>query len=234
MINQLVGSIIRNKRIRRSRIICFAIFKFYPYPKNRKTLWDSTSLLLKSALKKWIKPSDHVLDIGTGDIALLSNYLVRTRRSVSVKAIDICEEFIINAKNNHNKDYDGITYMQSNLYDEINDNEKFDVIFSNPPYVKKSRINPSRHMKYHGFSDKKMVYFASDGGEQGIETIKNIIRRSIHYLKDDGSLVLGYNQYHVDNDLIKEIIANNGFYIFDQIYSKYTSCTVINLKKTEK
>ena len=120
--------------------------------------------------------------------------------------------------------------MKSNLYSALDKSNKYDIIFSNPPYVKTSQINAQNHMKYHGFLKKEMLFYASDGGSDGIQIISNIINESASFLKRGGSLLLGFNQNHIDNDLLDEIIRNSKLYHFSQISSKYPSCIVINLK----
>ncbi|MCD4695921.1 MAG: methyltransferase [Bacteroidales bacterium] len=221
----MLQSLIKNRSIRSSKVICYFLFGFYPLPKNRKTLWDSTSLLFRRALIKWAKNHNEVLEIGTGDVGLLSNFLAR-KRKVNITAIDICNEFILNS----NKNNSGITFLKSNLYSALDKSNKYDIIFSNPPYVKTSQINAHNHMKYHGFVKEDMLFYASDGGDNGIQFISKIINESASFLKRDGSLLLGFNQNHIDNDLLNEIIKNSKLYQFSQIRSKYSSCIVINLK----
>lgn len=217
----MLQSLIKNRNIRSSRIICYYLFGFFPSPKNRKTLWDSTSLLFRRGLKKWVINHNEVLEIGTGDIGLLSNFLLQ-RRKVNITAIDICNEFIINSKNNQKKQT-GITFLQSNLFSALDKRKKFDIIFSNPPYIKTSQIKPKNHIKYHGFTNKEMLFHASDGGTNGIQLISKIINESVSFFKKGGSLLLGFNQNHIDNNQLKLILKESEFYLFSRIYSKYTS-----------
>jgi len=223
----------KKRWVRRSRLICYLLFGFYPYPINRKTLWDSTSLVLKEAILKWINKNMVVLEIGTGDIGLLSNYIDR-KRDVDITAIDICIEFVENAKKNK-KNESKIKFISSDLFSKIEKNKKFDIIFSNPPYVKTSMINPDDHIHYHGFKKKEMLFYASDGGEFGTSLISRIINESSLFLNQNGSLLIGYNQNHIDEKLIKEIIDHSKFYLFETLCSHRTTCKVIILKlKKEK
>lgn len=222
-------SFFRNRYVRRSKFICYLIFGFFPSPKNRLTLWDNTSLVLKKAVNKWIEDDMSVLEIGTGDVGLLSNYLER-KKSVEITAIDICADFIENSERNRKKN-SKINFIESDLFINLNPQKKYDVIFSNPPYVSSSRINPEHHAQYHGFSKKEMLFYASDGGENGTDMIKRIIIESSSYVDPDGSLLIGYNQNHIGNETLDELIAVSEFAIFDKLYTKYNNCVVINLKK---
>lgn len=217
--------LIKNRNIRSSKIISYFLFGFYPSPKNRRTLWDSTSLLFRKALIKWVKNHDEILEIGTGDVGLLSNFLAH-KRKVDITAVDICNDFILNCKNSNST----ITFLKSNLYSAVDKSTKYDIIFSNPPYVKTSQIIPKNHMKYHGFKKEEMLFYASDGGLNGIQLISQIIIESAFFLKQNGSLLLGFNQNHINNESLKEIIENSKLYLYSQISSKYSSCIVINLK----
>ncbi|MEZ5195352.1 MAG: class I SAM-dependent methyltransferase [Bacteroidales bacterium] len=232
MLKKALTSLIQNKRVRSSRLICYLVFLFYPHPKNRTTLWDSTSLVMKEALAKWVKNSERILEIGTGDVGLLSYFLANIRE-VDITAVDICDEFIINSAKN-SKRHPNINFFKSDLYDGIRKGKKFDIIFSNPPYVKSVMINPEGHMKYHRFSQEKMLYYASDGGDDGIKVISEIIRGAGDFLEKDGSLILGFNKSHIEMESLKRVIKESEFQLYDKINSNYTSCIAINLKKVKK
>lgn len=218
--------LIRRREVRTSKILTFILFRFFPKTKNRKTLWDSTSVLLRSALHKWIQNNSTVLEIGTGDIGLLSNYLIRIK-TADITAVDICNDFILNCHRNCHKNK--IHFLTSNLFESITE-LKYDYIFSNPPYVKSSMIDKDRNLKYHGFSHESMVAYASDGGEDGLQIINKILTEGKYHLKPNGSLIIGYNESHVDKNNLLKTIHDNNYYIFDRITGKFTSCICLNLK----
>jgi methylase of polypeptide subunit release factors len=218
----------QNRRVRASKIIALCIFGFYPRPKNRRTLWDSTSVLLKDALNRWVQNDSSVLEIGTGDIGLLSNYLTRIKK-VDITAVDICNDFIINSQLNRNKNAKNVKFLTSNLFESLS-GLKFDNIFSNPPYVKTANIDIEKHIKYHGFTKECMISYASDGGEDGLNTINRIIIESKDYLNPNGALIIGYNEKHIDNDRLQRIVNENNYYVFNDIRSKYNDCRCLNLK----
>lgn len=88
--------------------------------------------------------------------------------------------------------------------------EKFDVIVSNPPYIETKTIQTL---------DKEVQMepkLALDGGEDGLDLYRRIIKEAYKYLNNNGTLALeiGYNQKDKVINLIK---ASN---MYKDIYSK--------------
>ena len=113
----------------------------------------------------------------------------------------------LNAKNNDVEDK--ITFIKSDLFKEI-PKEKYDIIVSNPPYIRKEEIERlDREVK-------KEPHIALDGGEDGLDFYRKIIHNSEEYLKFNGYLCLeiGYDQ-KID---VIELIENEEKY--KDTYSK--------------
>lgn len=101
-----------------------------------------------------------------------------------------------------------IRTIQSDLFEKIE--EKFDVIVSNPPYIETKTIQTL---------DKEVQMepkLALDGGEDGLDLYRRIIKEAYKYLDNNGTLALeiGYNQKDKVINLIK---ASN---MYKDIYSK--------------
>ena len=83
---------------------------------------------------------------------------------------------------------------------------KYDLIVSNPPYIKLSDI---------GVLDKDIKFFepnlALNGGIDGFSKIRKVIKKSSILIKKKGKLILeiGFNQ----EIKTKKILKANGFYI---------------------
>ena len=80
-------------------------------------------------------------------------------------------------------------------------NQKFDLIVSNPPYIKSIDIK-NLDDDIRRFEPK----LALDGGKDGLDVIKKVIYKSNEILKINGTLALeiGNNQYkQVSNILLK-------------------------------
>ena len=101
-----------------------------------------------------------------------------------------------------------IRTIQSDLFEKIE--EKFDFIVSNPPYIETKTIQTL---------DKEVQMepkLALDGGEDGLDLYRRIVKEAYKYLNNNGTLALeiGYNQKDKVINLIK---ASN---MYKDIYSK--------------
>ena len=154
--------------------------------------------------------ANKILDMCTGSGAIavsLAKYLPQTE----IVAVDISSDALKIAKKNaiNNEVENQITFINSDLFVNLNE-EKFDIIVSNPPYIKRNVI------EYLDKEVKKEPHIALDGGDDGLYFYKKIISESYQYLKYKGYLCLeiGFDQ-KID---VIELIENEEK--FENIYSK--------------
>lgn len=115
-----------------------------------------------------------------------------------VDAVDISEKALSIAKVNAKKNKVCVNFIKSNLFKEID--EKYDVIISNPPYIK------TDDLKLLQDEVKNEPVKALDGGIDGLYFYKKIINEAKKYLKSNGVLALeiGFNQAIEVSKLLKE------------------------------
>ena len=108
-----------------------------------------------------------ILDLCTGSGAIAVS-LAKYLENVQITAIDISNKAlqvaIRNAKNNNVEEK--ITFIESDLFTDIA-KEKYDIIVSNPPYIK-SNVIPNLNEEV-----RKEPYIALDGGIDGLNFYKN-------------------------------------------------------------
>ena len=124
-----------------------------------------------------------ILDIGTGSGALAIS-LAREFINASIMAIDISKEAIkvANVNVNNKKLNNQIRLRKSNL-DNIN--EKFDLIVSNPPYLKKKEFeNLSYEIRHYE------PFIALDGGEDGLNFYRDFSKKIDKIMNTNSYLVL--------------------------------------------
>lgn len=149
--------------------------------------------------------SKKILDLctGSGAIAIsLAKYLPNTQVTaldISSKALEVAK---LNAKTNNVESQ--ITFVESNLLENL-PKEKYDMIVSNPPYIKQDII------KELDREVQKEPHIALDGGKDGLDFYRKIIDSGYEYLKYGGYLCLeiGYDQ----KEEVMNLLDNNGQYI---------------------
>lgn len=152
--------------------------------------------------------SKKILDLCTGSGAIavsLAKYLPQAE----ITAIDISNEALKSAKKNaiSNNVENQITFISSDMFTNLNE-EKFDVIVSNPPYIKTNVI------KNLDIQVQNEPYIALDGGKDGLYFYKKIINESYQYLKYNGYLCLeiGFDQKIDVIELIENTESFTGTY----------------------
>lgn len=170
-----------------------------------------TELIIESALKIFNKnESLNFIDIGTGSGCILLSLLSEFKNShgigidISKNAIYVARtnQSLLNVKNSKFKTIDWNELL--NIYSE----NSFDVIVSNPPYIRTSNI------KYLDESVKNYDPMISlDGGEDGLNAYRDIAKISNKILKDTGAIFLeiGYDQ----SNTVLEILEQFYFYIIE-------------------
>lgn len=170
---------------------------------------QDTEILVEEVIKiaKRIN-AKKILDLCTGSGAIavsLAKYLPQTE----ITAIDISNDALKIAKKNavSNNVENQITFISSDMFTNLNE-EKFDMIVSNPPYIKTNVI------KKLDIQVKNEPYIALDGGEDGLDFYKKIINESYQYLKCNGYLCLeiGFDQKFDVIELIENAEKFEGTY----------------------
>ena len=156
-----------------------------------------TEILVEEVIKIAQKyNSPRILDLCTGSGALAIS-LKKFVPNADITAVDISEKALEIAQKNAEKLEAKINFVKSDLFDKL-DNKKFDIIVSNPPYIRKDEI------KKLSEEVQKEPKIALDGGEDGLDFYRIITEQAINYLKTGSFLCfeIGYNQ---KNDVIKII-----------------------------
>ena len=169
---------------------------------NRNTLIPrpETELLCESVIKIFKNKNLNILDVGTGSGCIILSILSEIKKAKGI-GIDISRNAIKVAKKNSNKlSLNNRVKFFNKSFEDIH-NHKFDLIVSNPPYIKTSDIkNLSDDVKR--FEPK----IALDGGKDGLDVIKKVIYKSKNILKKLGMLVLeiGHGQQYKVSQILKK------------------------------
>lgn len=155
-----------------------------------------------------------ILDLCTGSGAIAVS-LAKYLPNCQIVATDISDEALKVAKKNaRNNGVDGqITFINSDLFANLG-RDKFDIVVSNPPYIKRSVIEKL------DLEVKNEPYIALDGGYDGLKFYRKIVCGVYEFLKYKGCLCfeIGFDQ----KEDVMEIIEKEGK--FETIYSKKDLC----------
>jgi len=151
----------------------------------------------------------NILDIGVGSGAI-SLSIAKEFPNIRVIGTDIGYIPIKVANiNKENLRVKNVNFIQGDLFEALKSediNKKFDIIISNPPYIKSTNIN-TLQKEVKGFEPK----LALDGGKDGLDFYRKISKESKRYLNSRGMLIyeIGYDQGEDVNDiLVKEGYSN--------------------------
>ena len=169
-----------------------------PRPDTELIVENSLNLVPVHSAKK-------ILDIGSGSGCILISIL-KERKLCRGTCLDISKSSInvakFNAKIQHLENR--IRFINSSI-----DNffiSKYDLIVSNPPYIKKFSIKSlDDDIKFH---EPKI---ALDGGIDGLSEIYKVIKKSSKLLRRNGKLIIEIDDNQVP--WVKKMLINEKFYV---------------------
>ncbi|EZH72052.1 glutamine methyltransferase [Aquimarina atlantica] len=150
------------------------------------------------------KSSITILDIGTGS-GCIAISLAKKIPEAKVYAMDISEEAIQVAKENARKNQVEVTFIKANVLEIEDLFQDFDIIVSNPPYVRELE---KKEMKSNVLDNEpeQALFVSDDEPLLFYEKITDLTKRK---LKENGSLYFEINQYlSVET---KSMIESKGF-----------------------
>ena len=153
-----------------------------------------TEVLCEAALgflRKKNCVSPHILDIGVGS-GVISVTMANEFPSCEILALDISPGAIAVAARNAQTlgGHERITFRESDFLAAVKQNERFDLILSNPPYISEAEYVA---LPPEVLADPKI---ALTSGDEGLDAIKIILRDAPRFLAPGGRIMfeIGYNQ----------------------------------------
>lgn len=171
-----------------------------------------TEILVQEVIKHYQEKECKILDLCTGSGAIgvsLAKYIEKAKvvvSDISMKALQIAK---LNAERNLVRKK--MEFIESDMFEKIADTD-FDVIVSNPPYIKTDVIEGL------SLQVQNEPHLALDGGKDGLDFYKNIISNAYKHLKNDGKIFLeiGYDQREeVENILMESKNYKNTYSVKD-------------------
>ena len=185
-------------------------FMGYPFCVNEHVLIprQDTEILVEEAIQI-MRPKMKILDMCTGSGCIVLSILKMCREKYYMTDLqgigaDVSEEALKVARENGRRLGVPVTWIQSDLFAKIPEEEKYDVIVSNPPYIETAVIDTlQEEVRLHD------PYIALDGKEDGLYFYRRIISEAGKYLKTQGKLMfeIGCDQA----EAVEELMKNAGY-----------------------
>ena len=185
-------------------------FMGYPFCVNEHVLIprQDTEILVEEAIQV-MRPKMKVLDMCTGSGCIVLSILKMCREKYYMTDLQgigaaVSEEALKVARENGRRLGVPVTWIQSDLFAKIPEEEKYDVIVSNPPYIETAVIDTlQEEVRLHD------PYIALDGKEDGLYFYRRIISEAGKYLKMQGKLMfeIGCDQA----EAVEELMKNAGY-----------------------
>jgi len=197
-------SLTLNRYFRRSGLLCRIRFGVRIPNRVIPSLWDQTTPLLRDSLKTHIQPNIRVLEMGTGQSALLLCWLAGAypQHGLTLLGAEINPHFAENARIVAASNLAPVEIIESDLFSRIDG--QFNIIFMNPPYVPKDHPAAPKE----GTAPLDTTW---DGGTEGTDVIDDFLGVAHEYLTNDGLVLLGVNRFYVPSEETEKLIAANGY-----------------------
>lgn len=159
-----------------------------------------TELLAENALTH-INESSVVLDLCTGSGALA--IAINKKTGAKTYASDISFDALTLARENAELNGANVEFIQSDLFENLT-GLKFDVMVTNPPYIKTDDISGLQR-EIREYEPK----IALDGGKDGLDFYRKISEKAAEFLNEKGVILLecGFNQAKDVAELFGEFSA---------------------------
>ena len=155
-----------------------------------------------------------IADVCTGSgciaISVLKTLFQKYRASIKVAASDISKAALAVAEKNADtllskEERQNISFYQGDLFQAFSssENQKFDMILSNPPYVP---TNLTEELLSDGRSEPRL---ALDGDSDGLGIIRRLVVEAKNHLKEGGVFFLEAGEYNVEE--AGKCLLNAGF-----------------------
>ena len=144
----------------------------------------------------------YLLDLCTGSGAV-AIALKQTYPGLEVWAADISGEALAVARKNAETLGCTITFLQGDLFNALDNQQRFFAITANAPYIPSAEIdNLSPEVKHE-------PRLALDGGLDGLDYIRQIIAAAPKYLEDGGYLILEADPFQME--IITALLKDSGY-----------------------
>lgn len=143
----------------------------------------------------------HILDLGTGTGAIALALASELGQKAQILGVDFNKQAVELAKENQQRlGFSNVYFRQSDWFEDL-ENQRFDLIVSNPPYIDEFDEN----LKFGDVRFEPLSALVAP--QKGLADLQKIIENAPHYLKEKGALILEHGFQQGQN--IRDIFQQN-------------------------
>ena len=225
--NEGIERLINNEPM--NYVLGYSYFYGYKINFNKNVLiprYETEELvgLILSKYDEYFKGKEiNLCDVGTGSGAI-AIALKKEEDKFNIYASDISLEALEVAKKNAENNECNINFLHGSMLEPYTDNNlKFDILVSNPPYIKSDEVLETSVYDYE-------PHVALFGGDDGLKFYKEIFMNAHKILNDNALLFfeIGYDQKDRLTDLAKQYFPNSLIEVYKDINNKYKMLFIKN------
>lgn len=162
-----------------------------------------TEILVEEVLNKMQgKKKVSILDMCTGSGAIAIALAKNSKAEIT--GVDISKKALKVAKENAEKNNANVEFILSDLFNGLKKEKKYDIIVSNPPYIKSKDV-----LTLDDEVKKYDPILALDGGDDGLIFYRKIINKSKEFLSKEGMIFFEIGEDQRKD--IEEMFKDEGF-----------------------
>lgn len=165
--------------------------------------YDTTTLALRRSLARRGRGARSVLEVGIGQAALLAAFVAR-RFGVAVDGVDVSTQRVEGSRRVAALNRLPVRVWRSDLFSAVEG--RYDLIFSNPPYVPTAAGRALDLTAAAGF-DGDQVW---DGGADGTEVLARLLAGAPARLAPSGRLLVGVQEHYVSDEAMRRLAGAAG------------------------
>lgn len=173
-------------------------------PPGLRVGYDTTTVALHRSLARRGRGAASALEVGVGEAALLAVSFAR-RFGVAVDGVDLSAARVESSRRVAGHNRAAVRIWQSDLLDGVEG--RYDLIFTNPPYVPTAAGRALDLTAAAGFDDDRVW----DGGADGTAVIARLLAQAPAHLEAGGRLILGVQSFYVPDETVRRLAAAAGF-----------------------
>lgn len=199
--------------VRRNRLLPRVLFGVRPAV-EADAYWDWTTLILKRALRKYMRNAHDLLDVGTGAAGVLAIHGKKRFPHAQVYGLDQFRTLVISARNTAQRNSADVHFLAADLLCAIS--HRFDCIVFNAPYIDDAMCRTM------GMQPGFMMHRMCSGGPDGLRTIDRFLHMAAKALTDNGKILLGINGFYLSSGRVEARLQEHGLRLVERMDNRLT------------